>query len=146
MSSLHALIHCAMQLLAQLCPTLCDPEDCSPPGSSVHGDSPSKHMGVGCHALLQGIIPTQGMNPGLPHSRWILYPLSHQGSPEWPVGGLNQVKESTPHIRPWQLQQNSTICLTYLKMLNNQTLISVVYFWGFGLRNNQCQEQRRVCV
>ena len=54
--------------------------DCSLPGSSVHGDSPSKNTGVGCHALLQGIFPTQGLNPGLPHCRWILYHLSHQGS------------------------------------------------------------------
>ena len=41
------------------------PMDCSPPGSSVHGDSPGKNTGVGCHALLQGIFPTQGSNPGL---------------------------------------------------------------------------------
>ena len=34
--------------------------DCSPPGSSVLGDSPGKNTGVGCHALLQGIFPTQG--------------------------------------------------------------------------------------
>ena len=33
--------------------------DCSPPGSSVHGDSPGENTGVGCHALLQGIFPTQ---------------------------------------------------------------------------------------
>ena len=38
---------------------------CSPPGSSVHGDSPDKNTGVGYHALLQGIFPTQGSNPGL---------------------------------------------------------------------------------
>ena len=55
--------------------------DCSPPDSSVHGDSPGKNTEVGCHALLQGIFPTQGSNPGLPHCRWILYCLSHQGSP-----------------------------------------------------------------
>ena len=42
------------------CLILCDPMDCSPPGSSVHGDSPSKNTGAGCHALLQGIFPTQG--------------------------------------------------------------------------------------
>ena len=36
---------------------------------------------VGCHALLQGIFPTQGWNPGLLHCRQILYQLSHQGSP-----------------------------------------------------------------
>ena len=35
----------------------------------------------GLHALLQGIFPTQGSNPGFPHCRWILYHLSHQGSP-----------------------------------------------------------------
>ena len=52
---------------------------CSPPGSSVHGDSPGQYTGVGSHALLQGIFLTQGLNPGLPHSRQMLYPLSHQG-------------------------------------------------------------------
>ena len=45
--------------VAQSCPSLCDPMDCSPPGSSVHGDSPGKNTGVYCHALLQGIFPTQ---------------------------------------------------------------------------------------
>jgi len=54
--------------------------DCSLPGSSIHGDSPSKNTGVGCHAHLQGIFPTQGSNPGLPYCRWILYHLSHRGS------------------------------------------------------------------
>ena len=49
------------------CPTLCDPTDCSPPGSSVLGDSSGKHTGVGCHALLQGIFPSQGSNPCLLH-------------------------------------------------------------------------------
>ena len=37
-----------------------------------------EHGEVGCHALLQGIFPTQGSNPGLPYCRWILYCLSHQ--------------------------------------------------------------------
>ena len=39
-----------------------NPMDCSPPDSSVHGDSPGKNTGVGCHFLLQGIFPTQGSN------------------------------------------------------------------------------------
>ena len=34
--------------------TLCDPVDCSPPGSSVHGDSPAKNTGVGCHTFSRG--------------------------------------------------------------------------------------------
>ena len=43
-------------------------------------DSPGKNTGVGCHALLQEIFPTQGSNLGLSHCRQILYHLSHQGS------------------------------------------------------------------
>ena len=53
--------------LSQSCPTLCDPVDCSPPSSSIHGDSPGKNTGVGWHDLLPGIFPTQGSNPGLLH-------------------------------------------------------------------------------
>ena len=65
--------------VAQSCPTLCDPMDCSLPGSSVHGIFQA--MVLDCHFLLQGIFPTQGLNPGLPHCRQTLYRLSHQGSP-----------------------------------------------------------------
>ena len=43
------------------------PHGLCPPGSSVHGDSPGKNTGVGCHALLQWIFLTQGSKPGLPH-------------------------------------------------------------------------------
>ena len=94
--------------VAQSCPTLCDPIDGSPPSylfytcesesCSVlsdslppHGlcspwNSPGQNTGVGSLSLLQGIFPTQGLNPGLPHCRQILYQLSHKGSPrilEW---------------------------------------------------------------
>ena len=44
-------------------------------------DSSGQNTGVGSLSLLQGIFSTQGLNPGLPHSRQILYPLSHKGSP-----------------------------------------------------------------
>ena len=71
---------------AQSCPTLYDPMDCSPPGSSVHGDCPSKSTGVGCSVFLQRIFPTQGSNSGLLYCRQIFYSLRHQGRPrilEW---------------------------------------------------------------
>ena len=77
---------CYAVLVSQSCPTLCDPMDYCLSGSSVHGDSPRKNTGGGCHALLQGIFPTQRSNPGLLHCRQILYHLSYQGSPrilEW---------------------------------------------------------------
>ena len=67
---------CAMlYLVTQLCPTLCDPMDYSLLVSSVHGDSPGKNSGVGCHALLQGIFPIQGSNPGLPYCRQLSLPV-----------------------------------------------------------------------
>ena len=44
-------------------------------------DFPGKNTGMGSLSLLQGIFPSQGSNPGLPHCRWILYQLSHKGNP-----------------------------------------------------------------
>ena len=75
----HQIFLCCV---TQSCPTLCDTMDGSLPDSSVHGDSPGKNTGVGCHDLLQVIFPTQRLNPGLLHCRWILYHLSYQGSPQ----------------------------------------------------------------
>ena len=54
-----------MKLVAQSCPTLCDPMDGSPPGSLCPWESPGKNTGVGCHTLLQGLFLTQGSNPHL---------------------------------------------------------------------------------
>ena len=69
-----------MCLFAQLHLILCDPTDSSPPDSSVHGDSPGKNSGVCCHALLQGIFSTKGLNPGFLNCRMIIYLLCHQGN------------------------------------------------------------------
>ena len=63
------------------CLTLCDPMDSSPPGSFVHGDSPGKSTGVGCHFLLQGIFPTKGSNLCLLKWQADSLLLSHLGSP-----------------------------------------------------------------
>ena len=52
-----------------------------PHGLHSPWNSPGQNTGVGSLSLLQGIFPTQGSNPGLPHCRQILYQLSHQGSP-----------------------------------------------------------------
>ena len=81
LQALVVIVIVTLYLVAQLCPPLCDPMDCSPPRSSVCVDSPGKNTGVGCHALLQRNFPTQGLNPGFLHCRRILYQLSYQGSP-----------------------------------------------------------------
>ena len=62
--------YCVLCLVTHSSPTLCNPMDRSLPGSSAHGDSPGKKTGVGCHALLQGIFPTQLSKPSFPHWRW----------------------------------------------------------------------------
>ena len=67
-------------LVAHLCPALCNPMDCKPTRLLRPGDFPGKNTGVGCHFLLQGILPTQGLSPSLLHRRQILYHLSYQES------------------------------------------------------------------
>ena len=62
--------------VAQSCPTLCNPMD-----HNSAWNSPGQNTGVVSLSLLQGIFPTQGSNPGLPHCRRTLYHMSHQGSP-----------------------------------------------------------------
>ena len=102
---------CVHAKLLQSCPTLCDHMDYRTPGSSVHGssreeyvkvkvsqssltlqphglymyspwNSPGQSTEVGSLSLLQGIVPTQGLNPGLLHCRQILYQRSYKGSPK----------------------------------------------------------------
>ena len=58
-----------------------------PHGRQSPRDSPGQNPGVGSLSLLQGIFPTQGLKPGLPHCRRILYQLSHQGSPHFAYKG-----------------------------------------------------------
>ena len=94
-------------LVALLCPTLWDPVDCSPPGSSVRGDSPGKNTRVGCHAVLQEIFPTQGLNPGLSHCRWILYCLNHQGNPRI----LKWVAYPLSRGSSWPRNQTGVFCI-----------------------------------
>ena len=99
LSSCFSLFAC---LVAQFCPTLCNPMDGSPPGCSIHGDSPGKNTGVGCRALLQGIFPTQGLTPDLLHCWWILYLWSHQS-----------------HKKYWHYLKKKKIILAHHKISHN---------------------------
>ena len=72
--------------VAQSCPTLCNPMD-SP------WNSPGQNIGVGSLSLLQGIFPTQGLNPGLSHCRQILYQLSYEGSPIRFMGNIKFLRK-----------------------------------------------------
>ena len=93
--------------------TLCDPRDCSLPGSSGPWDSPDKNTGVGCHALLQGIFPAQGSNPGLPHCRWIPYRLNPSvwiGHRYTCVPSILNAPHLSPHPTPRLSQSTSFGC------------------------------------
>ena len=70
-------------LVAWSRPTLCNPMDCSQPGSSIHGDSPGKNTGDHDRVAMPFSRGSSQLSnlPGLLHCRQILYHLSHQGSP-----------------------------------------------------------------
>ena len=74
----------SLVLVAQSCPTLCDPMDCSPPGSSVHEIFQARILEWVAISFSRG-FPTQGSNPGLLHFRQILYWLSYKGSLAWRI-------------------------------------------------------------
>ena len=69
-------------MLCLVYPTLCNPMECGPQGSSVHGDSPGKNTGVGCHALLQGNLPNPGIEPRSPTLQVDSLPSDPPGKPE----------------------------------------------------------------
>ena len=102
--------------LLQSCLILCNPVNCSLPGSSVHGDSPGKYTGVGCHSLLQGIFLTEGSTSHLQH---------------WQVGSLPLVPPGKSTLPPtkflhWDIKNQS--CSEPLKCINcGFTMVSVLY-------------------
>ena len=97
---------------AQSCPTLCDPMDCSPPGSSVHGISQARILKWIAIFLLQGIFLTQRWNPRLlclVQCRWILYPLS-QGSPHYSRALIIYTGERPRSFTLWFAINQGTNC------------------------------------
>ena len=75
-------------------------------------NSPGNNTGVGYHALLQGIFPTQGSNPGLPHCRQILYWLSHQGSPFCFIGSVQLLDHVRLFATPWTVARQASLSIT----------------------------------
>ena len=109
-------------LSPQSCLTLYDSTYYSPPGSSVLRDTPGKNTGVSCQALLQGIFPTQALNLGLWHCRWILLPSDPQGKPKntgagslYLLQGIFPTQESNQGLLPcrWILYQLSYLGAKY---------------------------------
>ena len=70
----------AFQLLVKYKKAKVTSDSLQPHGLCGPWNSPGQITGVGSLSLLQGILPTQGSNPGLPHCKQMLYQLSHKGS------------------------------------------------------------------
>ena len=68
-------------LVTQSCLTFCNPMDCSPPGSSIHGYSPGKNTGGGCHVLLHGDLPDPEIKPRSPTLQVDSLPSEPTGKP-----------------------------------------------------------------
>ena len=116
--------------VAQLCLTLCNPMDCSPPDSSVYGIFQSRTR-VACHFLLQGIFPTQGLNL---HLLCLLYwqvgslPLCHLGIPIGPGVFLNLFLIYTFRYTTW-VEQNFKIVLQFRYILSQMLFNRFVIFY-----------------
>ena len=90
--------------VAQSCPSLWDPKDCSLPGFSVHGILQARILERVAISFSRGIFLTQGSNPGLLHCRHTLYPLSRQvklSLPSWLRGWRICLQRRRPGFHPW---------------------------------------------
>ena len=92
---------------AQPCLTLCNPVDSSPPESSVHWISRARILEWVASSFSWGIFPTQGLNPGLPHSRQTL--------PSEPPGKLEKMLDTfliplAARTQAWDLALSSGTC------------------------------------
>ena len=97
----------------------------------IHGDSLGKNTRVGCHTLLQGIVPTQGLNPDFLHCKQILYCLSHQQSPFsigyttfWTSLVAQTVKNLPAIHRTWVPHNTLTLLFSHVRIKE------IVYFCG----------------
>ena len=124
---------------AQLCPTL------RPHGLYSPWNSPDQNPGVGSLSFLQGVFPTQGSNPGLPHDRQILYQLSHKGSPrilEWVAYPFSRRSS-----RPRDLTLVLPFCRQILHQLSHQGSPRIPEWVAHPFSSGSSQPQTRVsCI
>ena len=138
----HFLLQCrkvkSESEVAQSCPTLRDPMDCSLPRSSVH-DFLGKSTAVGCHFLLQRIFSTQGSNPGLPHCRQIIYQLSYKGSPIKHLGDpQGSLRHYIPHFtvgKP-RIREVGSLARGHIATKEAIWILSQNFNRSLGLRSN----------
>ena len=113
-------------------------------------NSPGQNTGVGSLSLLQGIFPTQGLNPGIQHYRWILSQLSHKGSPrilEWVAYSFSR-GSSWPRNRTgvsciaggfftnWATREAQGTSPSYCREVSTHRLPSYSHIYNWGQSRN----------
>ena len=122
--------------------------DCSPPGSSVHGDSPGKNTRMGCHFLLQGIFPTQESNPRLLcflHWQARSLPLAPPGKPH-PMS-IENIKVHTTFFLQNAVQPVPMPSVSERLVFINPTLSLFSFYQkqGFSKRSIQVLSYQGLC-
>uniref|UniRef100_A0A4W2BRM2 Tubulin polyglutamylase complex subunit 2 n=1 Tax=Bos indicus x Bos taurus TaxID=30522 RepID=A0A4W2BRM2_BOBOX len=108
-------------LVAKLCSTLCNPVNCSPPGSSVHGILQVRILECVTIPFSRGTFPTQGSNLGLLNCKQILYHLSHQGSLTLDRGQHLTHQSTDTSWRAYCLLSSLTQRMDTLRVFNSST-------------------------
>ena len=103
-TQIHTHTHMYMCLVTQSCPTLCDPMDCSLPGSSVNGDSPSTNTAVGC----PGDLPNPGTEPRSPTLQADSLPSEPPGKPQIYIY-VHVSIHTHKHTHTYMTENNSSI-------------------------------------
>ena len=128
-------------LVAEQCPTLCDPMECSPPGSSVHGVSPGKNTGVGCHALPPGDLPSPETEPRLLTLQVDSLPSEPPGKPKnTGVGSLSLLQGIFP---TQEFNRGLLHCRQILYQLNYQGSLTFLYVSAKLIFQKDTQETRK---
>ena len=116
--------------VAQSCLTLqppWDPMDYGLPGSSVHGIPQARILEWVAIHFSRGIFLTQGLNSGLPHCRWILYRLSHQGSFTSTFSSVLSLSHVRLSVTQWAAACQASLSITYswslLKLMSNESVM-----------------------
>ena len=105
-----------------------------PNSSQPHGlyspwNSPGQNTGMGSLSLLQGIFPTQGSNPGLPHCRWILYQLSYEGSSFGGEGGFSHLQNNSGNVYVYHLLSSRCFWKQLKQKMQGEGLVSCHRRW-----------------
>ena len=144
-------------LVVQSCLSLCDPMDCSSPGSAVHGDSPGKNTGVGSHSPSPGDLPNPGIKPRSPSGRFFTVWATREAllQPNWLLvsshpSGLTSVLLVARHSKvegkdrdfkhakvrgSWVNYLNSGRLCCIIRIRKQQSILGMVYLILFNPQN-----------